>query len=121
MKTPSARSKIKRYFTAVTKDDDAAAGGDILSKELRKRGYGISTARSTRALHTVCDQLNYRQLEDLFAAIGSGKVACRMVGNRVEQILDPEAGGSRKDRCGAAGGGAARARFEPPAARPQAR
>ena len=54
VKTPSARSKIKRYFTAVTKDDDAAAGRDILSKELRKRGYGISTARSTRALHTVC-------------------------------------------------------------------
>ena len=90
VKTPSARSKIKRYFTAVTKDDDAAAGRDILSKELRKRGYGISTARSTRALHTVCEQLNYRQLEDLFAAIGSGKVACRMVGNRVEQILDPK-------------------------------
>ncbi len=90
VKTPSARSKIRRYFAAVTKDDDAAAGRDVLAKDLRKRGYGISTQRSTRALNAVCEQLNYRQIEDLFAAIGAGKVACRMVGNRVEQILDPK-------------------------------
>ena len=46
VKTPSAKSKIRRYFTAATKDDDAAAGRDILAKDLRKRGYGISTPRS---------------------------------------------------------------------------
>ncbi len=90
VKTPSARSKIKRYFSAATKDEDAAAGRDILAKDLRKRGYGISTPRSTRALSTVCEQLNYRTIEDLFAAIGSGRVPPRMVGNRVEQILDPK-------------------------------
>ena len=50
VKTPSAKSKIRRYFAAATKDDDAAAGRDILAKDLRKRGYGISTPRSTRAL-----------------------------------------------------------------------
>ena len=90
VKTPSARSKIKRYFSAATKDEDAAAGRDILAKDLRKRGFGISTPRSTRALGTVCENLNYRTIEDLFAAIGSGKVPSRMVGNRVEQILDPK-------------------------------
>ncbi len=90
VKTPSARSKIRRYFAAATKDEDAAAGREILAKDLRKRGYGISTPRSTRALTAVCEQLNYRHLEDLFAAIGSGKVAPRLVGNRVQQILDPK-------------------------------
>ena len=90
VKTPSARSKIKRYFSAATKDEDAAAGRDILAKDLRKRGFGISTPRSTRALGTVCENLNYRTIEDLFAAIGSGKVPPRMVGTRVEQILDPK-------------------------------
>lgn len=90
VKTPSAKSKIRHYFAAVTKDDDAATGRDILAKDLRKRGYGISTPRSTRALNQVCEQLNYKRLEDLFAAIGSGKVAPRLVGNKVQQILDPE-------------------------------
>lgn len=90
VRTPSAKSKIKRYFTAATKDDNAAAGREALAKDLRKRGYGISTQRTTRALATVCEQLNYIRVEDLFAAIGAGKVACRMVGNRVQQILDPK-------------------------------
>ncbi len=89
VKTPSARSKIRHYFAAVTKDDDAAAGREVLARDLRKRGYGISTQRSTRALNQVCEQLNYRRLEDLFAAIGSGKLAPRLVGNKVQAILDP--------------------------------
>lgn len=90
VKTPSAKSKIRRYFAAATKDEDATAGRDILSKDLRKRGYGISTQRSTKALGAVAEQMNYKHLEDLFAAIGAGKVAPRMVGNRVQAILDPK-------------------------------
>lgn len=90
VKTPSAKSKIRRYFAAATKDDDAATGRDMLAKDLRKRGYGISTPRSTRALNAVAEQFNFKQLEDLFAAVGAGKVAPRAVGNKVEQILDPK-------------------------------
>ena len=89
VKTPSARSKIRRYFAAATKDDDAAAGRDALAKELRKRGYGISTQRSTRALTTITEQLNYKHLDDLFAAIGTNKVTVKAIANRVQQILDP--------------------------------
>ena len=90
VKTPSAKSKIRRYFAAATKDEDALAGRDTLAKDLRKRGYGISTPRSTRALNAVASEMNYKTLEDLFAAIGSGKVAPRSVGNKVEAILDPK-------------------------------
>ena len=90
VRTPSAKSKIRRYFAAATKDEDALMGRDILAKDLRKRGYGISTPRSTRALNAVASELNYRNLEDLFAAVGSGKAAARSVGNKVEAILDPK-------------------------------
>lgn len=90
VRTPSARSKIKRYFAAVTKDDNATAGRDMLARDLRKRGYGISTQRTTRALNTVAEQLNFKQIDDVFAAIGAGKLAVRMVGNKVQQILDPK-------------------------------
>ena len=90
VKTPSAKSKIRRYFAAATKDEDAIAGREMLARDLRKRGYGISTPRSTRALNTVAGDLNYRALEDLFAAIGAGKVQPRAVGNKVQAILDPK-------------------------------
>ena len=89
VKTPGARSKIRRYFAAATKDDDATSGRDTLAKDLRKRGYGISTQRTTRALNEVSAELNYKSLEDLFAAIGAGKLAARAVGNKVQSILDP--------------------------------
>ncbi|MEE0279025.1 MAG: bifunctional (p)ppGpp synthetase/guanosine-3',5'-bis(diphosphate) 3'-pyrophosphohydrolase [Collinsella bouchesdurhonensis] len=90
VRTPSARSKIRRYFAAATKDDDAVSGRDTLAKDLRKRGFGISTPRSTRALTEVAHDLNFKQLEDLFAALGAGKVAPRMVCNKVEALLDPK-------------------------------
>ena len=90
VKTPSAKSKIRRYFAAATKDEDALAGRDTLARDLRRRGYGISTPRSTRALNAVATELNYKTLEDLFAAVGAGKVAARAVGNKVEAILDPK-------------------------------
>ena len=90
VKTPSAKSKIRRYFAAATKDEDAAAGREMLARDLRKRGYGISTPRSTRALNTVAADLNYKSLEHLFAAVGAGKVQPRAVGNKVQAILDPK-------------------------------
>lgn len=90
VRTPSARSKIRRYFAAAAKDDDAVSGRDTLAKDLRKRGFGISTPRSTRALTEVAHDLNFKQLEDLFAAVGAGKVAPRMVCNKVEALLDPK-------------------------------
>jgi len=90
VRTPSARSKIRRYFAAVTKDDDAASGRDALAKLLRKQGYGISTQRTTRALAEIAEQMNYRHVDDLFAALGSGKVALRAVANKVDAILDPK-------------------------------
>ena len=34
--------------------------------------------------------MNFKQLEDLFAAVGAGKVAPRMVCNKVEALLDPK-------------------------------
>lgn len=89
VRTPSAKSKIRRYFAAATKDEDAAAGREMLAKDLRKRGYGISTPRSTRALNAVAEDMNYKSLEDLFAAVGAGKVQPRAVGNKVQGILDP--------------------------------
>ncbi|MBY4798128.1 bifunctional (p)ppGpp synthetase/guanosine-3',5'-bis(diphosphate) 3'-pyrophosphohydrolase [Collinsella sp. AGMB00827] len=90
VRTPSARSKIRRYFAAAAKDDDALSGRDALARDLRRRGYGISTQRTAKALAAIAEQLNYRHTEDLFAALGAGNVAVRSIGNKVEAILDPK-------------------------------
>lgn len=86
--TPSARAKIRKYFAASTKSDDAEAGRSELAKELRKRGYGISTARTTKALARLAEELNFRAVEDMLAAIANGKHAAKSIANKVEEILN---------------------------------
>lgn len=86
--TPSARAKIRKYFAASTKSDDAEAGRSELAKELRKRGYGISTARTTKALARISEALNYKSTDDMLAAIANGKHTAKSISNKVEDILN---------------------------------
>ena len=60
----------------------------MLAVELRKKGYGISTRRSVRAIAKVCEQLKFPGQDELFAAIGSNKLSPKSVANKVEQILE---------------------------------
>ena len=50
VKTPSARSKIRSYFSKITRSDDMQMGRDMLVREMRKHGLGLSSAQSMRAL-----------------------------------------------------------------------
>ena len=86
--TPSARTKIRKYFAASTKSDDAESGRSELARELRKRGYGISTPRSVKALARVSAELSFRQTDDMLAAIANGKVTAKSVANKVQAILE---------------------------------
>jgi GTP pyrophosphokinase len=42
VRTSSARSKIRSYFSKVTREDDLQHGRDELMKVLRKQGLGAS-------------------------------------------------------------------------------
>ena len=88
VRTPSARAKIRKYFATITKSDDAEQGRSDLGRELRKRGYGISTVRAGKAIAKVCEQLDFNGPDDLFAAVGTGKVSLKQVANKVEAILE---------------------------------
>ena len=86
--TPSARAKIRKYFSAETREDDAERGRAGLARELRKRGYGISTQRTQKALAKACAQFDVKTTEDLLASIGSGRHTAKQVANRVTAILE---------------------------------
>jgi GTP pyrophosphokinase len=92
--TPSARSKIRKYFSTMTKADDAEQGRAELARELRKRGYGISTPRTTKAIEKVVTQFDVRTVDDLYQGIYNGKNSVKQVANRIQAILEegsPEA------------------------------
>ena len=85
---PSSRAKIRKYFSTQTKNDDAEQGRTELAHELRKRGYGISTRRTVKAIDRVCEQFELRSSEDLFASVHTGKVSVKQAANRIEEILE---------------------------------
>ncbi|MDR1015585.1 MAG: bifunctional (p)ppGpp synthetase/guanosine-3',5'-bis(diphosphate) 3'-pyrophosphohydrolase [Coriobacteriales bacterium] len=83
VKTPSARSKIRAYFSRMSKDDDILRGRELLGKEMRKHGAGISQHRSVKALRTVSEGMGHKDPDDLMALIGTGKQSARQVANRL--------------------------------------
>jgi GTP pyrophosphokinase len=94
VKTPSARSKIRAYFSRISKDDDILHGREILGREMRKHGMGISSARSAKALKAVSEALGHKDPDDLMALIGTGKQSARQVANRLLKEITTEQQGA---------------------------
>jgi GTP pyrophosphokinase len=94
VKTPSARSKIRAYFSRISKDDDILRGREMLGREMRKHGMGISSTRSVKALKTVSDDLGHKDPDDLMALIGTGKQSSRQVANKLLKEITAEQQGA---------------------------
>lgn len=87
VKTPSARSKIRSYFSKISRGDDLQNGRDKLTREMRKHSLGISSAQSMRAVKTVAEHLGYNDSDDMLVSIGTGKESSQHVANRLLKIL----------------------------------
>ena len=91
VKTSSARSKIRSFLSKASKGDDMLHGRDVLGREMRKNGLGISSSRSVAALKQIAADLKYQTPDDLFAAIGSGKISGKQVANMMLKALQKNA------------------------------
>ena len=87
VKTPSARSKIRGYFSKMSRSDDLQLGHDKLSREMRKHGMGISNAQAGRAIKSVAEHLGYKEADDMLVNIGAGKESAQHVANRLLKLL----------------------------------
>lgn len=87
VKTPSAKSKIKLYFSKKSRPDDLQAGHELLLTELRKHGMGLSSAQVMRAVKELAEKLNFENSEELFIKIGTGKESVKNITNRLLKML----------------------------------
>lgn len=85
--TPSARSKIRKYFATENKEDDAERGRGYLAIELRKHGLGISSNRVNKALEKVCGTTDYHDVETMLAAIGTGRLSPKQIAHKVDDAV----------------------------------
>jgi len=76
VKTSGARNHIRRFFRRQLREENVAAGRDLLEKELKKLGLKIAFAEVAQAW-------GVKSVEDLFALIGSGEVTARQVTHKV--------------------------------------
>ena len=87
VKTSSARSKIRTYFSKATREDDLIRGRDELAKVMRKHGLGIGSKTAEKAIDTVAHEMNYAHSEDILAAIGAGKLSAKQVGTKLLKLM----------------------------------
>ena len=87
VKTPSARTKIRNYFSKITRGDDLQMGHEKLAREMRKHNIGISNAQSTRAIKMVAENMGFKEADDMIVAIGAGKESAQHVANRLLKLL----------------------------------
>jgi GTP pyrophosphokinase len=94
VKTPSARSKIRAYFSRINKDDDILRGRELLGREMRKHGVGASSGRAAKAVRAVAEKMGHKDPDDLMALIGTGKQSPRQVANKLLKEITSERQGS---------------------------
>ena len=87
VKTSSARSKIRNYFSKATREDDLVRGRDELGKVMRKHGLGIGSKAAEKAIDAVAHEMNYAHSEDILAGIGAGKVSAKQVGTKLLKLM----------------------------------
>ena len=90
VKTPSARSKLRQYFSKVSRSDDMIVGREKLAREMKKHGLGLGSTVSIRAQKQVCETLGYKDIDDMMVAIGAGKETVLHITNRLVKLLMPE-------------------------------
>jgi guanosine-3',5'-bis(diphosphate) 3'-pyrophosphohydrolase len=87
VRTSSARSKIRTFFSKASRTDDLAHGKDELQKILRKQGLSIGSSAGVKALAAVAKEMNFAEADDLVAHIGSGKVSAKQVVGKLIKLL----------------------------------
>lgn len=90
VQTPSARSKIRSYFSKVTRGDDLVQGREMLAKEVRKDGFGISNTKSAQALKKIAAELSYADADEMLVAIGAGKMSAKQIANKFVRMLSKD-------------------------------
>ncbi len=88
VKTPRARTKIRAYFSKISRNDDLEKGRDLVIREARKDGLTMSGSKMMPALVEVAAGLNFKDADEMFVTVGAGKLSPKQVSNRMLRVLN---------------------------------
>ncbi len=91
VKTSKARSRIQHYLRTEERVAAIALGKELLEKEGRKADFNVVKASKDGRLQIVLPEFSLHGLDDLFAAVGMGKLTSKKVISRLLAVLHPKA------------------------------
>jgi GTP pyrophosphokinase len=85
--TPRARAKVAHWFKFQAKEQNADAGRSIVAKEFKRLAIDLEEI----SLAKTCEEVNYKNIEDMYAALGAGDLRLSQIINSAQrQILADE-------------------------------
>jgi len=87
VKTPRARSKVRQWIKNEERTRSISLGRDLLEKEIRRLGKSPNQLLRPEAVGLALERYGFATDEELFAALGYGKVSPRQA---VSRLLPPE-------------------------------
>ncbi len=92
--TGRARSRIRGFLRAEQRERSSKLGRELLEKEMHTRGMSLARlVKSTEDLNKVLERFSVGTLEELYLAVGYGKVAQR----QITEFLAPPKDGDKID------------------------
>ena len=87
VKSSRARSKIKAWFSKERREEAIDAGRESIARQMRKAGLPLQTILGGHSLLQLAHDLNYPDIEALYAAVGDGHISANHVIERLESSL----------------------------------
>lgn len=84
VKSQRARSKIKAWFSRERREEAIDAGKESIARQIRKAGLPLQKILGGQALLQVSHELNYSDIDTLYAAVGDGLISSNSV---VEKLM----------------------------------
>ncbi len=81
-KTNSARSKIRTHFKNELKEENIKNGKNMFEGAIKERGFTASQLLTDKYLDEVLPKLTMKEMDELYAAIGSGSLSIKQVVGR---------------------------------------
>ena len=75
VKSPRARSKIKAWFSKERREEAIDAGRESIARQMRKAGLPIQKILAGQGLLQLSHDLNYPDIDSLYAAVGDGHIS----------------------------------------------
>ena len=87
VKSSRARSKIKAWFSKERREEAIDAGRESIARQMRKAGLPLQKILGGHSLLQLAHDLNYPDIEALYAAVGDGHISASHVIERLESSL----------------------------------